>query len=268
MKRMSECINEGFFGRGYDKYKDSVLDILKSLGLRFDDDGMRKVEEWTREFYRDRMDKFDCARSIFDDFKRSTVRETIDQLAADVIDGTPLEKRRSIAEAIRTMTSSEKREFDAAVDRMCSGYGVTKIEAARKYGSKIVEAVKRGMAYDDACDYAWNHKMSVGEALMILKESGVLLEGEESFLRDLYAALSVEFKESKYENTVTMDESVKKIYITDDDDPWLVISYIPSAEKVCVENLSNRDTYLEFYPKLQGGAEGVASRIFKRFGVD
>jgi hypothetical protein len=45
MLRLSECINEGFFGNGYDRYKRKVLDALASIGIVIDEDEMKKAED-------------------------------------------------------------------------------------------------------------------------------------------------------------------------------------------------------------------------------
>lgn len=63
-------IDEGFFKDAYQKYRAKVLGILqKNMGIVVPAGFIHSVEDWIRDYFVDKFDELDCARSIRDNFK-------------------------------------------------------------------------------------------------------------------------------------------------------------------------------------------------------
>lgn len=279
MKRLSECINEGFFGNSYIRYKAKVADILTSLGIVIDPSEIKKAEDWIHDFFTDKLDAFDCAMSLRSELRRTPrqVQESVAQYTEQIIGSAPTHRRSYAVKMINKLNEFEKQRFNKLVSGIAEVLKVDFDVVVSAYGFELLELIYGNMLTDEeiiekyaAMGYLLAKKhmkedMSLQKAMEILEASGSEVTSG-SFMNQLYVALSKEFRNAEVENTVIFDEGSKKIYITDDDDPWLEISYIPSADKVCLENHQQRNEYLEYYPKLQGGADGIANRIRVRFG--
>ena len=279
MQKFKEFVNEGFFGNGYLRYKNKVAQILSSLGIVIDPSRVKSAEEWIRDFYLDNVDAFDCARSLRDDLRRTArLAESIEQYAADIINSCPEHRRRFAVSLIHKANRIQKDRFDRITDRIADILKIDLQTVISAYGFELLELIYGNMLTDDDIvrKYAamgallakrdMKKEMGLEEAMKIIEEAGVSVNPE-SFIHELYAAIVKEFRTAEVENTVSLDEASKKIYITDDDDPWLIITYIPNADKVCLENVQSPDKeYVEYYPKLQGGADGIANRIRNKYG--
>lgn len=278
MQKFNEFVNEGFFGNGYLRYKNKVAQILTSLGIVIDRSIVGKAEGWIRDFYLDKVDAFDCARALRDDLLRSSrLAESIEQYAADVINSCPEHRRRFAVSLIHGASRIEKGRFDHITDRIADILGMDLQSIISAYGFELLELICSGDLSDDEIirKYAamgtilakmdMKSEMGLEEAMKIIEDAGIAISPS-SFIKDLYSALVKEFRNAEVDNTVSFDENSKKIYIAADDDPWLVISYIESADKVYLENLQKMNEYSEYYPKLQGGAEGIANRIRNKYG--
>jgi hypothetical protein len=278
MEHLTKFINEGFFGNKYLRYKAKVADILTSLGIVIDPSRIKKAEDWIHDFFVDGVDAFDCARSLRDDLRRTaTVTESVEQYAADIIDSAPDYRRMYAVKLLHKATRLQKDRFDRITDRIAETLKIDLKTVIGAYGFELLELIYGNMLTDDdivekyaAMGYLLAKRdmkkdLGLREALEILEDTGIGVSSG-SFIKDLYAALQREFAKAEVENTVQFDEASKKIYITDDDDPWLEITYIPSADKVCLENHQHSGEYVEYYPKLQGGADGIANRIRNKYG--
>ena len=63
-------IDEGFFKDAYQKYRAKVLGILQNnMGIVVPTEFIHSVEDWIRDYFVDKFDELDCARSIRDNFK-------------------------------------------------------------------------------------------------------------------------------------------------------------------------------------------------------
>lgn len=285
MKRLNECISEKLLGDSYEKYKNKVIDVLTSLGIIVPPSFVKTAEDWIRDFFVDKSDAFDCAKSLISELARKnvvprrpeTVHESVAQYTKEIIGSAPTYRRSYAVKMINKLNEFEKQRFNKLVSGIADVLKVDFDVVVSAYGFELLELIYGNMLTDEeiiekyaAMGYLLAKKhmkedMSLQKAMEILEASGSEVTSG-SFMKDLYAALEKEFRNAEVENTVSFDEGSKKIYITDDDDPWLEISYIPSAEKVCLENHQNSNEYVEYYPKLQGGAEGIANRIRNRFG--
>ena len=181
MLRLSECINEGFFGNGYDRYKRKVLDALASIGIVIDEDKMKKAEDWIRDFYADKMNAYDCASAVRDEFRRyrAPVTEAFENYAAEIINSAPQSKRRNAVEIIKSMDNIKKAHFDHCIMSIAEKKKMDPKGVVKARGFDIMELVNDGkQAPSDIVDSIsrqlldTKEPMSVQEALEIIKESG------------------------------------------------------------------------------------------------
>lgn len=279
MQKFNEFVNEGFFGNAYLRYKNKVAQILTSLGIVIDRSSVKKAEEWIRDFYLDKSDAFDCARALRDDLRSSDkLSESIEQYAADVINSCPEHRRRFAVSLIHGASRIQKGRFDRIADRISDILEIDLQTVISAYGFELLELICDGDISDDEIiqKYAaigtllakmdMKREMGLEEAMQIIEDAGVSITPS-SFVQELYAALVKEFRNERGEHCVSFDEASSKIYIKDGESPWLNITYIPSADKVCLENVDSHDNeYIEYYPKLQGGPDGIANRICNRYG--
>ena len=285
MKRLNECISEKFLGGSYEKYKNKVIDVLTSLGIIVPPSLVKTAEDWIRDFFVDGSDAFDCAKSLISELARKnvvprrpeTVHESVAQYTKEIIGSAPQHRRSYAVKMVAKLNEYQQNRFNKLVRDIADVLKVDQETIISTYGFELLELIYGNMLTDEEivekyAAYGYllakrdiNKDMDLGEAMKILEAAGEFVSSG-SFMKDLYAALEKEFRNAEVENTVSFDEGSKKIYITDDDDPWLEISYIPSAEKVCLENHQNSNEYVEYYPKLQGGAEGIANRIRNKYG--
>lgn len=182
MLRLSECINEGFFGNSYDRYKRKVLDALASIGIVIDDKKMSKAEDWMKKQYEDRVDAYQCASALRDEIKKvreSGLSESFERYAAEIIDSAPqLQKKRAV-QRIRQMTREEKVEFDHVVLSIADQKGIDPRELVASRGYDIIKLIQdRQLSVDVIIDKLSEQilkspiQMSVKEALEIIRESG------------------------------------------------------------------------------------------------
>ena len=181
MLRLSECINEGFFGNGYDRYKRKVLDALASIGIVIDEEKMSKAEKWIRDFYADKMDAYDCASAVRDEFRRyrAPVTEAFENYATEIINSAPQSKRKNAVELIKSMDNIKKAHFDHCImsiaekkkmDPKCvvkaRGFDIMElVNDGKQAPSQIVDSISRQLLDT-------KEPMSVQEALEIIRESG------------------------------------------------------------------------------------------------
>lgn len=181
MLRLSECINEGFFGNGYDRYKRKVLDALASIGIVIDEDKMKKAEDWIRDFYADKMNAYDCASAVRDEFRRyrAPVTEAFENYATEIINSAPQSKRKDAVEIIKSMDNIKKAHFDHCIMSIAEKKKMDPKGVVKARGFDIMELVNDGkQAPSDIVDSIsrqlldTKEPMSVKEALEIIKESG------------------------------------------------------------------------------------------------
>lgn len=182
MLRLSECINEGFFGNSYERYKRKVLDALASIGIVIDSDKMKKAEEWIRDFYADKMNAYDCASAVRDEFKRhkAPMTEAFENYATEIINSAPsLQKKRAV-KRIQSMDRIQKAQFDHVVLSLCGLKNLDPKEFLASRGYDILKLVQDGALNPEQIIERIgqqilnkkNESMSVEEALEIIKESG------------------------------------------------------------------------------------------------
>lgn len=181
MLRLSECINEGFFGNGYDRYKRKVLDALASIGIVIDEEKMKKAEDWIRDFYADKMDAYDCASAVRDEFRRyrAPVTEAFENYATEIINSAPQSKRKNAVELIKSMDNIKKAHFDHCIMSIADKKKIDPKGVVKARGFDIMELVNDGkLAPSQIVDSIsrqlldTKEPMSVKEALEIIKESG------------------------------------------------------------------------------------------------
>lgn len=181
MLRLTECINEGFFGNGYDRYKRKVLDALASIGIVIDEEKMKKAEDWIRDFYADKMDAYDCASAVRDEFRRyrAPVTEAFENYATEIINSAPQSKRKNAVELIKSMDNIKKAHFDNCIMRIAEKKKMDPKGVVKARGFDIMELVNDGkqapsQIVDSISRQLIDTKepMSVKEALEIIKESG------------------------------------------------------------------------------------------------
>lgn len=181
MLRLSECINEGFFGNGYDRYKRKVLDALASIGIVIDEDKMKKAEDWIRDFYADKMDAYDCASAVRDEFRRyrAPVTEAFENYATEIINSAPQSKRKNAVDLIKSMDNIKKAHFDHCIMSIAEKKKMDPKGVVKARGFDIMELVNDGkqapsQIVDSISRQLLDTKepMSVKEALEIIKESG------------------------------------------------------------------------------------------------
>jgi len=181
MLRLSECINEGFFGNGYDRYKRKVLDALASIGIVIDEDKMKKAEDWIRDFYADKMNAYDCASAVRDEFRRyrAPVTEAFENYATEIINSAPQSKRKNAVDLIKSMDNIKKAHFDHCIMSIAEKKKMDPKGVVKARGFDIMELVNDGkQAPSQIVDSISRHlldtkePMSVKEALEIIKESG------------------------------------------------------------------------------------------------
>lgn len=181
MLRLSECINEGFFGNGYDRYKRKVLDALASIGIVIDEDKMKKAEDWIRDFYADKMNAYDCASAVRDEFRRyrAPVTEAFENYATEIINSAPQSKRKNAVDLIKSMDNIKKAHFDHCIMSIAEKKKMDPKGVVKARGFDIMELVNDGkqapsQIVDSISRQLLDTKepMSVKEALEILKESG------------------------------------------------------------------------------------------------
>lgn len=256
MKRLSECINEGFFGNKYDSYKKRVLDTLASIGIVIDPSKMKRAEDWIRDFYADKMNVYDCARALRDDMRVKRVQCT-EAYAADIIDGAPAGTRLDVVKGLRSLDSKQKKELDASIEKFSEWHAMREADVAKQYGHKILDGIKRGMAYDDAADYAANEKMSLQHAMSLLAEAGVQTQEEVPFkLQDLVAPLQKELG-AQYQ----VQRTEKGISVLDKSGIPVIRIEGTQSDQAVICDLALKGVCNTYYPKLQGGADGIANRI-------
>lgn len=256
MKRLSECINEGIFGDKYDSYKKRVLETLSSIGVVIDPSKMKRVEDWIRDFYSDNMSVYDCARAIRDDLREKRVQCT-EAYASEIIDGAPAGSRLNVVKGLRSLDSEQKRELDASIEKFSEWHAMKEAEVAKQYGHKILDGIKRGLSYDDAADYAANEKMSLQHAMSLLAEAGVQTEEEVPFkLQDLVAPLQKELG-SQYQ----VQRTEKGISVLDKSGIPVIRIEGAQSDQMVICDFAVKGICNTYYPKLQGGADGIANRI-------
>lgn len=181
MLRLSECINEGFFGNSYDRYKRKVLDALASIGILIDEDKMKKAEAWIRDFYADKMDAYDCASAVRDELRRyrAQVTEAFENYATEIINSAPQSKRKNAVDLIKSMDNIKKAHFDNCIMRIAEKKKMDPKGVVRARGFDIMELVNDGkqapsQIVDSISRQLLDTKepMSVKEALEIIRESG------------------------------------------------------------------------------------------------
>lgn len=181
MLRLSERINEGFFGNGYDRYKRKVLDALASIGIVIDEEKMKRAEDWIRDFYADKIDAYDCASAVRDELRhyRATVTEAFENYASEIIDSAPESKRKNAVELIKSMDNIKKAHFDNCIMRIAEKKKMDPKGVVRARGFDIMELVNDGkqapsQIVDSISRQLLDTKepMSVKEALEIIRESG------------------------------------------------------------------------------------------------
>ena len=181
MLRLSECINEGFFGNSYDRYKRKVLDALASIGILIDEDKMKKAEDWIRDFYADKMDAYDCASAVRDELRRyrAPVTEAFENYATEIINSAPRYKRKNAVDLIKSMDNIKKAHFDNCIMRIAEKKKMDPKGVVRARGFDIMELVNDGkqapsQIVDSISRQLIDTKepMSVKEALEIIRESG------------------------------------------------------------------------------------------------
>lgn len=181
MLRLSECINEGFFGNSYDRYKRKVLDALASIGIVIDEDKMKKAEDWIRDFYADKMDAYDCASAVRDEFRRyrAPVTEAFENYATEIINSAPQSKRKNAVDLIKSMDNIKKAHFDHCIMSIAEKKKMDPKGVVKARGFDIMELVNDGkqapsQIVDSISRQLLDTKepMSVKEALEIIKESG------------------------------------------------------------------------------------------------
>jgi hypothetical protein len=181
MLRLSECINEGFFGNGYDRYKRKVLDALASIGIVIDEDKMKKAEDWIRDFYADKMNAYDCASAVRDEFRRyrAPVTEAFENYATEIINSAPQSKRKNAVELIKSMDNIKKAHFDHCIMSIAEKKKMDPKGVVKARGFDIMELVNDGkqapsQIVDSISRQLLDTKepMSVQEALEIIRESG------------------------------------------------------------------------------------------------
>ena len=186
MLRLSECINEGFFGNGYDRYKRKVLDALASIGIVIDEDKMKKAEDWIRDYYSDKMDAYDCASAVRDDFRRdrAPLKESFEKYATEIINSAPTLQKKKAVKRIKSMDRIQKSQFDHVVLTLCGLKNLDPKELLASRGYDIMKLVQDGaLDTDQIIDRIGhqllgekNESMSVEEALEIIKESGKTID--------------------------------------------------------------------------------------------
>lgn len=181
MLRLTECINEGFFGNGYDRYKRKVLDALASIGIVIDETKMKKAEDWIRDFYADKMDAYDCASAVRDEFRRYRipVTEAFENYATEIINSAPESKRKNAVELIKSMDNIKKAHFDHCIMSIAEKKKMDPKGVVKARGFDIMELVNDGKQAPSAIVDSISKQlldtkepMSVKEALEIIKESG------------------------------------------------------------------------------------------------
>lgn len=181
MLRLSECINEGFFRNGYDRYKRKVLDALASIGIVIDEDKMKKAEDWIRDFYADKMNAYDCASAVRDEFRRyrAPVTEAFENYATEIINSAPQSKRKNAVDLIKSMDNIKKAHFDHCIMSIAEKKKMDPKGVVKARGFDIMELVNDGkqapsQIVDSISRQLLDTKepMSVKEALEIIKESG------------------------------------------------------------------------------------------------
>lgn len=181
MLRLSECINEGFFGNGYDRYKRKVLDALASIGIVIDEEKMKKFEDLIRDFYIDKVDAYECASAVRDEFRRyrSPVTEAFENYASEIIDSAPESKRKNAVALIKSMDNIKKAHFDNCIMRIAEKKKMDPKGVVKARGFDIMELVNDGkqapsQIVDSISRQLLDTKepMSVKEALEIIRESG------------------------------------------------------------------------------------------------
>ena len=181
MLRLSECINEGFFGDGYEKYKRKVLDALSSIGIVIDSSKMGRAEKWIRDYYTDKMSAYQCASAVRDAINKrdeEQLKEAFEKFAVDVIDSAPVLQKKRAAERIKTMTREQKDDFDEILLRISEEKGRPAKELASDIGYEIVRLIQDGMLTKEEIIERLSRgilksgKMNIEEAIEIIKEAG------------------------------------------------------------------------------------------------
>lgn len=181
MKRLSECINEGFFGNSYIRYKAKVADILTSLGIVIDPSEIKKAEDWIHDFFTDKMNAYDCASALRDEFRRyrAPVTEAFENYAAEIINSAPQSKRKNAVEIIKSMDNIKKAHFDHCIMSIAEKKKMDPKGVVKARGFDIMELVNDGKQAPSAIVDSISRQlldtkepMSVKEALEIIKESG------------------------------------------------------------------------------------------------
>jgi hypothetical protein len=181
MKRLRECINEGFLKPSYEAYKRKVLDALSSVGILIDSNKMNRAEEWIKDFYDDEMSAYDCANSLRADLARSapSVTEAFERYATEIINSAPQSKRKNAVDLIKSMDNIKKAHFDHCImsiaekkkmDPKCvvkaRGFDIMElVNDGKQAPSQIIDSISKQLL--DA-----KEQMSVQEALEIIRESG------------------------------------------------------------------------------------------------
>ena len=187
MLRLSECINEGFFGNGYDRYKKKVLDALASVGIVIDDKKMSRAEKWIRDYYVDKMDAYKCASAVREEInKNPAIREAFEKFATEIIDSAPsLQKKRAL-KRIKAMSIQQKDEFDAILLKLSEIKNISAKEVAMSHGYDIMKLIQDGyLKRDEIIDRVGRQilgqrRMSVEEALVLIKEAGKEVDDSET----------------------------------------------------------------------------------------
>jgi hypothetical protein len=182
MLRLTERINEGFFGNGYDRYKRKVLDALSSIGIIIDEEKMKRAEDWIRDYYADKMDAYDCASAVKDEFRRyrAPLKESFERYATVIIDSAPSLLKKNAVKRIQTMDRIQKVQFDNVVITLCDLKNLDPKDLLASRGYDIMKLVQDGALNTDQIIERIgqqilrkkNERMSVEEALEIIKESG------------------------------------------------------------------------------------------------
>ena len=187
MVRLSECINEGFFGNGYDKYKRKVLDALSSIGIVIDDKKMGKAEKWIRDYYTDKMDAYKCASAVRDELSNSSsLKEAFEKFATDIIDSAPVLQKKRAVKRVRSMTRDQKDVFDEILLVISEAKNRSAKELASSIGYEIVRLIQDGMLTKEEIIERLSRailkvgKMDIKEALEIIQESGKEVDNSET----------------------------------------------------------------------------------------
>lgn len=185
MKRLRECINEGFLKTSYEAYKRKVLDALSSVGILIDSNKMNRAEEWIKDFYDDEMSAYDCANSLRADLARSapSVTEAFERYATELVDSAPSSKRKEAFDSIKSMDNIQKAHFDQCVLGVAKKKNMDPKSVVGAHGYDIMEMIRSGAQSPSKIIDSVSRQqetMSLEEALEIIRESGKRIdEGNE-----------------------------------------------------------------------------------------